>query len=41
MADREGTMIAASTRRDHGDAECFADFPPMTLTIAARSAIGL
>ena len=27
--------------RDHGDAECFADFPRMTLTIAARTAIGL
>jgi hypothetical protein len=27
--------------RDHGNAECCADFPRMTLTIAARTAIGL
>jgi hypothetical protein len=27
--------------RDHGDAECCVDFPRMTLTIAARTAIGL
>jgi hypothetical protein len=27
--------------RDHGDAECLADFPGMTLTIATRIAIGL
>jgi len=37
---RPQALIAASTPAI-GDAECFADFPRTTLTIATRTAIGL
>ena len=35
------TILRGVNLRDHGDAECCADSPHATLTIAAPTAIGL